>query len=157
MEQAAGGFDTKAFLTARFTDREADIELPGLEEWMPGGKTAVFTVRGLTGEEVARVREAVELNSSIDAVASKVSGFGQYAAGLLMNVFGMMDPVGGSVPDGHVYFIAVVRQGCVSPKLDQEMAVKFGREYPIQFGMVAKKILELTGLGRVAKEKRQAS
>lgn len=138
--------DIKKFKSAEFERRTAPVPVPGLSAFFDDSKKAEFIVQGLTGEEVAKARERVNQNKSINELiesvlskktSDKVRGI-QQALG-----------IGKEVPDDLAYRIALCEFGVVSVHLEQEDCVKLAAVCPVAFYEVTSKILELTGIGQV--------
>lgn len=145
------GFDTKAFKKAKFEDRTEGVPVPDLAEWFEEGEEAVFVVRGLTGEELARCNEAAQQNKDISAVVEALASKNSQE-----KVDGIREMLGvsASVPEDMAKRLEQFAYGTVDPDMDHEAAVKFAQEYPIEFYQISNKIMELTGQGRqVAKKK----
>ena len=138
------GFNSDAFLTARLTPRTADVPVPGLADWFDPDSPAVWQVRGLTGQELGRAKQAVESRKDLAALVSGIVG-GQSqekaaAARKLMNI-------DDSVPANVALNIHLVALGSVSPVCCEDMAVLLCTAFPVEFQILARKILELTGQG----------
>lgn len=148
------GFDIKSFNKASFEARTEQVPVPDLKEWFAEDDEAVFVVRGLTGEELARCNEAAQKNQNISAMLEAVT-----AQGHSEKVEGMRELLGvsASVPQDLAKRLEQFAIGTVEPDLDHETAVKFAENYPVEFYQLTNKIMELTGQGRQPVKKKNSS
>lgn len=140
-------FDAKKFASARFTDRTASVPVPDLASWFADDEPAEITVRGLTGEEIAQVREAVETAAAIAAVNGSAGPAAKAAVETIMKLVTGSDK---RTPGEYARNLALVRIGA---GLDQSVVVRLATNFPVVFSTLAEKIIELTGLGRAPAEK----
>jgi hypothetical protein len=142
-------FDMKKFMSTKFKERTQDIPLPDLAAWFPPEVPPVFTVRGLTGEELGRVNESAAKNKNVagllDALASsnvseKIDALKE-SLGLSQNV-----------PDDIAKRIEQLVLGLVEPKFDLQAAVKFFQVYPVEGYQLTNAIMRLTGQGQLPGE-----
>jgi hypothetical protein len=143
------GFDLERFEQTRFVPREGTMHLPELQVFFGEGEPPEFRVRGLEGEEMARVFAAVRTNTDlaglVEAIAAgesaeKISGIRQ-ALG-----------IGDRVPDEVAKRIEQLVLGSVAPRFNRAAAVKLCQAYPVEFWQLTNQISELTGLGSVPGE-----
>lgn len=146
-------FDIKKFRSAKFEDRTAEVPVPDLAEWFEEGAPAVFTVRGLTGEELARCNEAAAKNKNMAAVLEALAGSNQKE-----KVQGLREALGvtETVPNDLAKRLEQCAIATVNPDLDHELAVKFAQAYPVEFYQITNKIMELTGQGRQVVQKKSS-
>jgi len=140
------GFDLAKFESMQFKHREKEIPVPELKDFFDE-KGQVWTVRGLTGEELARVNEAVTNNTDISSVISAVAA--QVPEGKVNAIKEMMGISDDSVPNDIVRRIAMIVIATTSFEFAQDMAVKFCRVFPTTFYKITNEITRLTGLGQV--------
>ena len=137
--------DLKKFMAAKFEPRTQAVDVPDLAMWFPEDTPAVITVRGLTGEELARVNEAAAKNRNmagiVDALASASA---PDKAEAIKEAIGISD----SVPDDLAKRIEQLVFGCVEPKFDQPAAVKFFQVFPVEGYILSNAIMRLTGQGQ---------
>jgi hypothetical protein len=138
-------FDLNRFRATSLTPRQAVVAVPDLAHWY-GDAEPVWTVRGLTGEEIARANEANQrtavIAATIEALASTAnSGAEQVEAMRTLMGYGTDTPFDLAKRLDHLVF------GSVEPKIDREIAVRLFMAYPIVAYTLTNKILELTGLG----------
>ena len=67
------GFKLKEFTKAKFEARTAKVQVPILADFFNEGDKPEFTVRGLTGEEQARVNEVKANNKNISAAVTAIA------------------------------------------------------------------------------------
>ena len=51
-------FDSKKFMGTGFVPREQKVPVPTFKDFFENGEKPVWTIRGLTGEQIARANEA---------------------------------------------------------------------------------------------------
>lgn len=137
-------FDVKAFSATKFEPRIETVEVDELKEFCKGDGPLEFKVRGLTGEELYRVRGAVDNNNNLAAVLEGLTSIvGKEKAAALRDYCG----AGGKTPDEHVRRLEMLVIACVDPKIERPLAVKLAAAYPLVFNRLTDKILYLTGMG----------
>jgi hypothetical protein len=139
------GFNAEKFLNAKMQPRTADVPVPGMASWFDGEEKPAWKVRGITGQELGQAKQAVENRKDIAALVAGIIG-GQSAekaeaARKIMNI-------DDTVPANVALRIHLVKLGSVDPVADEDLAVKLCTCYPVEFEMIGKKILELTGQGQ---------
>lgn len=145
-------FDLAKFDQTTFTERVTAVDVPELAAFFPDGSQAVWKVRGLTSEEIARARESVERNKIARAELASAQDRGApeattAAVKLLLGIIGME-----AVPDDHVQHLNTVVMGSVDPVVKLEHVVKLAQAFPIVFTQLYKEIYRLTGLGHEPKK-----
>lgn len=142
-------FDADKFMAAQFKPREVNITLPSLASFFPPGEEPVFTVRGLTGSELARVNEAVDRGKVLSAIVEGVmTGTRQAAVDSVRSMIGLDD----AVPGEAVRRIELLIEGSVTPKLDRPTIVKLLGVFPVEVYQLTNEIIKLTGLGHESAE-----
>jgi hypothetical protein len=143
------GFNTDRFEQTTFSAREATVELPELAGFFDDGEPPRFRVRGLEGEEMARVFTAVKTNADLAGMVEAIAaGEAAEKIAALRQSLG----IGDKVPDEVAKRIEQLVIGSVEPKLPRSVVVKLCRVYPVEFWQLTNKIAELTGLGSVPGE-----
>lgn len=137
-------FDAKAFSRAKFEARTATVEVPELAEYNAGSPVP-FVVRGLTGNELYHVKGAAERDGQVKALIDAVTGSGKEQVKAIRDAFGLSDELHAE----HVKRLEMLIVAAVDPTVDRPMAVKLAAAYPVAFGRLTDKILELTGMGQV--------
>lgn len=141
-------FDIEKFETINFKDRIESIPVPRLRAFfkLEDGEEPVWKVRGMTGEESAMAKQAVQDNKNIDAVISAIgSSVKKDKIAGIKELAGLSD----KVPDELVQRYAWLRQGSYDPVCNEELAKKLALNFPEEFYTLTNKILELTGKGRL--------
>jgi hypothetical protein len=138
-------FDLNRFRATSLTPRQAVVAVPDLAHWY-GDAEPVWTVRGLTGEEIARANEANQratlVAAAVEALASAAgSKTDQTEAMRTLIGYGTETPADLAKRFDHLV------AGSVEPQIDREIAVRLFMAYPIVGYTLTNKILELTGLG----------
>lgn len=113
--------------------------LPGVDEDAP-----VWKVRMLTGEELDRSAETAEKGAAITALAEKLAAGADAQADAVLSALGMS---GGDTPDETRRAYDFLVYGSVDPKITRQDAIWLYRYFPIVAKQIARKIIELTGLG----------
>ena len=143
-------FDLTKFAAADFTARTEDVPVPDLAPFFGDGDPAVWTVRGLTGAELARVNEATDAAKNLEALAEALaSPAGREKAGALRSLLGLADGAGADVPQDLVKRIEMLRAGSVAPVADRQLAVRLADVYPVEFYQLTNAITRLTGQGKI--------
>jgi hypothetical protein len=142
-------FNVKKFMSENFSYREKEIEgvEPDLKNYNYGKKgKAKFKVRGLTGIELATVRDAVSQNQDIESLIEMLgSNISRDKVDAFKDAFGMS----GKAPADWVRRVAILRLGCVDPEMQQDEVVKFGETFPITFSKLTDEIMILSGQGKL--------
>ncbi|MDP4557956.1 hypothetical protein Q9247_09700 [Halomonas meridiana] len=150
-------FDAVKFASAAFKRREEDVPVPDLRDWFKGlkeGEKPVWRVRGLTGEELARVNEASARNRNKNAVIDALnSDTSEKVTDAIRELIG----TGSSVPDDLARRIELLTMGSVAPECPHQVAVKLAEAFPVEFYELTTKITTLTGLGSEPGKPRRSS
>jgi len=134
-------FDVKKFQKTKFKAREEAVPVPALQEFFEKGE-AVWVVKGLSGQDIGRSKEAAAKNKNLAAIVEAITGNQKD------KVQGIKDALGiGNVPDNIAERISILEAGSVSPKCDTELALKLCEYFPVDFYNLTTKILMLTGKG----------
>jgi hypothetical protein len=139
-------FDLNAFRGAALSPREATVPVPDLSAFFPDGVEPVWTVRGLTGEEIARANESSARYATIAAAVDALAAAGAAKADQVESLKTLIG-YGNEVPNDLAKRFDHLTFGSVEPAIDRESAVKLFSAYPIIAYTLTNKILELTGLG----------
>ncbi len=135
-------FDDKAFMRAKFQPRTAEVSVPGLAAFFPEETTPVWTVRNMTGDELAKSMEATARQKDMDTLIKA-----------LANQSAQIDEIRASLGIGDDVAVELAKRleqlvmASVDPVIDKPLAVKLAENYPIEFYQLTNKIIELTGLG----------
>ena len=138
------GCDAEKFLNTKMQPRTANVQVPGLSDWFSADEDPVWKVRGITGQELGKARQAVSNRKDLTAILDKlIGGSSKEKADAAESALGIND----DVPENVALRIHLVRYGSVDPVADEDLAVKICTCFPIEFEALWKKILELTGQG----------
>lgn len=139
-------FDLERFRQTDFSPRQAQVAVPDLAPFFPDGEAPVWTVRGLSGEEIARCNES---NARYTGIAAAVQALANSAAAKADTVEALQTLIGygSDVPEDLAKRFDHLTFGSVNPVLDRPAVVKLFAAYPIVAYTLTNKILELTGLG----------
>lgn len=139
------GFKLKEFSKAKFEARTATVPVPALSEFFGEGDKAEFVVRGLTGEETARVNEAQSKAKNLQAVVAALAGKDQTE-----KVQALQESLGLSsdtIPGDLARRIEMLAMGCADPVLDVQAASKIFKVAPVDGYNLTNEILRLSGQG----------
>lgn len=143
-------FNLKAFEKTKYAPREGEVKLPSLSHYFGEGEEPVFKVRGLDSVEIHRARDQASRGKLMSEVVAKLAGGTEREkAEAVLEALG----VTADDPQSLVIKYANVEAGVVEPKLERYHVVKLAKAHPIEFGMLERKIMELTGLGHAAEVK----
>lgn len=122
--------------------RQAAIPVPDLAHWFDGDP--IWTVRGLTGIEIATANDAGNRSrlyaATVEALASAAHSD---QADALKRLFG----ADGEPPEDLAKRFDHLVFGSLDPKVAREDAIRLFALYPVVAYQLTNKILELTGLG----------
>ena len=125
------------------------MPVPSLASFFEDGDTAQMEVRGLTGEEMARVNEAQAKNKNIQAVIEALAGGdGKEKVQAIQESLGLSD----DVPSDLARRIELLRLGCVDPEVDVQLAAKIFKVAPVDGYSLTNKIQVLSGQGMMPGE-----
>ena len=144
-------FNRESFMSSRFEPRTAGVRIKksDLQGFFEGEEEPVWTVRGLTGEELGKALEASSnLEKVQEAVSTLMSNNSQEIADSVKTLFNK------ERPEDIVKRLEFLVMGSVDPECDLQMAVKVCKNFPVEFFDLTNKIRNLTGLGHsIAKKK----
>lgn len=136
-------FNTKKFMQEKFTPRTEDVPVPEMSEWFDGDP--VWTVRGLEGVELGLANVAAAKNKNIGAIVEMLQS--AKVGPKIDGVSKVMDLATGHTPEDIAKRYEHLMLASLDPVCDLELALKVCKVYPIEFLIITKKILELTGKG----------
>lgn len=147
-------FDIQKFKKTDYTPRIGEVPVPDLAEFFSPDDPKIMKVRGLTGNELAVVHEAVANQKNILGILeSLMSSKHSEKLDALRKSLGISE----DVPSEICKRIKMLTTASVDPVFDEELSVKFAENHPIEFYALTNKITELTGLGAVPLGKPQPS
>lgn len=136
-------FDFGKFQSAPFVPREARVTVTALAPFF-GDADPVVTVRQLTGYELARCQEAVQMNRSLATlVAGLVCDSAKEKVDSIRRALGVSD----AVPDEIAKRLEMLVIAAVDPTFDREAAVRLCTHFPVEFYSITTEIIRLTGEG----------
>ena len=139
-------FDSKKFLKTKFSPRTEEVSVPDLQAFFREGERAVWTVRGLTGQELGRANEAAERNRNIAAI---LEGLASETAKEKAEAVKELLGIGGAAPQDIAKRLEQLTIGSVDPPCTPDLAVRLCEAFPIEFFQLTNKIMELTGRGQL--------
>lgn len=124
--------------------RQARVPVPDLAHWFSDGAEPVWTVRGLTGAEIAKANDAASRTklfaATVEALASAAHSD---QADALKSLLG----ADGEPPEDLAKRFDHLTFGSVDPAISRESAVLLFSAFPVVAFQLTNKILELTGQG----------
>jgi len=127
----------------RRSPRTEKIKVPQLTDYFEGDP--LFEVRGLTGSELGRCREAAARNRDVQAMAAAlIGGNSDEKAEDLRQL-----ATGPDLHDDICQRQEMLSLGCIDPKIEHSDAVLLSEDFPTEFYALTNAILKLTGAGRV--------
>lgn len=152
-------FQASRFLAAAFEHRTEAVPMTGdLAAWFTvgEGETAAWTVRSLTGEELARANEAEVKNRNLSLLVEAIAATDKTKAQRISDAkkaLGVSDDVPGEMAKR----LEMLSTASIDPVCTLEMAVKLATTFPIEFYQLTNKIIGLTGMGQVVVGKSKPS
>ncbi|MFZ7126412.1 MAG: hypothetical protein ACOWWM_09705 [Desulfobacterales bacterium] len=139
-------FDLSRFRETKYQPRTGTVKVPALGGLFSEGSEPVFTVRGVTGQELGLIKEAEGKRRDALQIAGRLmsAGGGEQKAEAVLEALGFNDKL---APDTATR-LELLMVAAVDPKLERKDAIKLCRTFPIEFYSVTTKILELTGQGQ---------
>lgn len=145
-------FHADAFASAPLSLRTADVPVPDLAAWFDG--PAIWQVRGLNANELAKVDQAERRHEAAEALAEALaSGTAEQITEGVREVLGRR----GTIESVYARQIEILVLGSVQPAISHAHAAKLGESFPLVFKTLLNHILTLTGQGAEAAKKPDAS
>lgn len=135
-------FNPDRFDQAEFRARTEQVTLAVLADFFDEGDEPVFTVRGLTSNELHKALNAEKTRKGIEKAIEAISSGGDQVDAMRA-VIGLEKGTPGEVAKR----LEILQQGTVEPELTMGQAVKFAENFPIEFIEVTNVISNLTGQG----------
>lgn len=145
-------FDTSKFENAKLEHRTESVDVPELKAFFSEEAEPKFSIRGLSGEELALVREAAAKNRAAREGLLAAQSSGSLTDEVRAAILTLVGGNSATVPDEHARFLELVRLGMVSPKLEHSQIVRLAQYYPITFLNLAHKITALSNMGASEKK-----
>jgi len=139
-------FDLARFMSeARsLKPREAVVQVPDLAHWFAEDAKPEWTVRGLTGVEIATANEA---SSRVKMFAATVEALASAAHSDQADALKSLMGADGEPPKELIKLFDHLTFGSINPAISREAAILLFATYPIVAYQLANKIFELTGIG----------
>jgi hypothetical protein len=131
------------------------VPVPALKNLFEKNEKPVWIVRGLTGIELAEVREAAQRNLNLEGLIElAASNLPKEKIKAVKEIIGLPgESKSEGSPDDYVRRLAILRLGSVEPEIEQPLAVKLAANYPVIFSKLTDEIMVLTGQGRLGEFK----
>jgi hypothetical protein len=152
-------FNPERFEGAAFEPRTKQIKVESLRDFFDAGEgdeegaPCIWTVRGLTGDELARCWDAEKLHKDLGVMLEGVASRAALAK-KARAAFGLDQKT--TQPEV-AKRLEMLSLGSVDPQIDLPTAVKLAEHFPIEFFELTHAITELTGLGSSLKKPEAAS
>lgn len=140
------GFDVKGFKKAKFKDRTKAIDVPELAEFFGEDEKPEWVIRGLSGEEAGRVKEAVSSDNSNRWAMFQAALESGTDAEKIEALKAQLGDTSKS-PKDYAERVENLVIASVSPKCDTELAVILAKRFPYVFYKLTNEVLKATGLG----------
>ena len=137
-------FDTGAFMAERFEPRTSAVPVPELKGWFDKGDDLTWTVRGLTGVEIAKASEVAAKRSLSSAI---LEGLLTMKAKDVKEAVEKIIGRGDDIPEETAKRIEHLVIASVEPKCDEDLAIRVNKVYPTVFLQLTNQILLLSGQG----------
>lgn len=143
-------FDSKRFAREKFEPRTESVPVPALADWFGEGEAAEWKVRGITGNESARINEAATKARATGDLAAALAS----AAGSKERIDGILTAAGlptdaKQTPEDMVRRLEMLVIGSVEPAIDLPVALQLAKAFPFEFFQLTTRIIALTGLGHI--------
>lgn len=146
-------FRAERFGSAALAWPSVPVEVPDLAEWFEG-EPAVWRVRGLNANELAKVEMAERRGAAIEALSAALAD--GTAEEITAGVRGLIGR-SGAIEEIYARQIEMLVLGSVEPRVDHIVAAKLGECFPVVFKTLVNAILAATGQGASAPKKPEAS
>lgn len=137
-------FDMGKFMAERFEPRISAVPVPELKGWFDKGDELVWTVRGLTGIEIAKASEVAAKRSLSTAI---LEGLLTMKAKDVKEAVEKLIGRGDEIPEETAKRIEHLVIASVEPKCDEDLAIRINKVYPTVFLQLTNQILLLSGQG----------
>lgn len=138
------GFNKNRFIKQEFEHRTESVSVPALAAWFDKGSNPEWTLRNISGNEMALAHEALAKSKNVAALAEALLTSNQKdKVEALKQFVGTADDVPGEMAKRLEMLVA----GSVDPEIDMPIAIKLADNFPVEFMMLSNKVIALTGLG----------
>ena len=136
------GFNAARLNGAIFKPRTEKVLVQDLADWFDG--EPIWEVRGLTGPEIAKAKEASDKNNIATKIIEALNKQNQKdKADAAMKLMGL----GEDTPANVAERIDHLMSASIDPTCDRSTALRLFEHFPMVAYTLTNKILELTGLG----------
>ncbi|MEH6575791.1 MAG: hypothetical protein V7731_01820 [Amphritea sp.] len=143
-------FDVKQFDRATFKAREAFASFPALKGFFDEGEEPGFTVRGLSGTEIALAKQDAQRGRLVTETLLQMNSANEKEkVSAMLQEMGIND----DDPAEVAQLLSHLEYGIIEPKLTRAQIVKLVEFYGVDMLVIGRKILELSGQGAVAEVK----
>lgn len=147
-------FDANKFKQTELKQRTSAVPVPLLKDFFTTKDEPTWTVRALSGEDVAIMNEAQKRNQAMESlIGAAVSASMADKADAIKSMMGLGD----NLPDDTARRIEALILGSVEPICDRELAVKISVYFPTDFINLSEEIFKLSGQGGEVVGKRASS
>jgi len=136
-------FNPDKFERAKFEPRTRQIPVPALADFFDEDSEPVWTVRGLTANELHRSIDAGHTQKTLGKILESIAANGAGVA----DARKALGFIGKDTPGEVAKRLEMMVQGSVEPQMPLPLAVKLAENFPIEFYQITNEITELTGLG----------
>lgn len=137
-------FDVGRYMAENFKPRETKVPVPELKNWFEKGDEPVWTVRGLTGIEIAKANEVAAKRSLSTAI---LEGLLTMKGSEVKEAITKLVGRGDEIPEKVAMQIEHLVIGSVDPPCDEDLALRVNKTYPTVFLSLCQNILLLSGQG----------
>lgn len=139
-------FDVNRFLREEFRPRTKAVPVPDLAPWFDG--PAVWTVRNLSGTELALVNDAEKTSRNLEGLVAALAGaVSEDKAGELRQLLGLGGTPSDPAPGELARRLEMLRLASVDPPCDRGLALKLAEHKPTELWLLTNQITVLTGQG----------
>lgn len=143
-------FDTQGFMRAAWVHRTQEVAVPEIAEYFTEGAKPVFVVRGLSADELYKIRSASSRQKTLEGIAEGLAeGSKSGAAKAIKEALGASGALDPATPRAMETLIA----GCVDPPCDLDMARLLMDKHGLIFMKLSDTIMTLTGQGGEVEKK----
>lgn len=144
------GFDLQGFQRAAWVHRTQEVPVAELSEFFTDGAPAVWLVRGLTADELYKIRSASSRQKTLEGIAEGLAeGSKSGAARAIKEALGSSGTLDPSTPKAMETLMA----GCIDPPCDLDLARLMMDKHGLIFMRLSDAIMTLTGQGGVVEKK----
>lgn len=143
-------FNVSGFVQAPWQHRTQEVPVPELKDWFDDGEPAVFVVRSLTANEIARANSASQAHRREAALAEALTAGSKGAiVSAVKEALGRGQDLDPDIPRR----MELVCAGLVAPACDLEMARLLNEHHGVILFNLSNIILGLTGQGSDVEKK----